>query len=315
MRERERPPAGPPADERADNDAATATDTEAPLLVAAYRHDVHKLRGRSHAAAADVVAGVRVNEPVPQGADRDAARLSRPEGEPTQTVPAHASPYRLSLLTGETDVTTPRDSDGDVGMERGLAGAALPLVTPTDPARLHAAWLTSRVAATYNESIYDPYTSLKYHTLLVAALLAAYRDGNEFADLYLAVTPGRSNADSDAVRDGWTAGDSERRGDAVRSADGVAPHETVLWTPPLALHVTPEPGDRPAVRLGKSPRRSFGRVWARLPAHPLPVDVERRWRLLDAQLRRVRAFSTALQYIEEFVAGRGAAPGDGGDAA
>jgi hypothetical protein len=33
---------------------------------------------------------------------------------------------------------------------------------------------------------------------------------------------------------------------------------------------------------------------------PLPVDAGRRWRVLDAQLRRVRSWSTALQFIEDY---------------
>ena len=79
-------------------------------MVAVYRHDVHKLRGRSHGAAADTYHGVPVNEQVPLHADRDGAQLSRPRGEPEQTVANHASPHRLSLLTGETAVDTTRQA-------------------------------------------------------------------------------------------------------------------------------------------------------------------------------------------------------------
>jgi len=69
-------------------------------LRVAYRHDVHKLRGRQHGTGREELAGVPVNDPVPLGADRDVALSSRPEGEPDQTVANHASPARLSLLTG-----------------------------------------------------------------------------------------------------------------------------------------------------------------------------------------------------------------------
>jgi len=64
--------------------------------------------------------------------------------------------------------------------------------------------------------------------------------------------------------------------------------------------VTGEPGDRPAARLGDEPTRCFADVWSHLPAHPFDVDGERRWRVLDAQLRRIRSWSAALQHIEEF---------------
>ena len=39
----------------------------------------------------------------------------------------------------------------------------------------------------FNESVYHPDTSLKYHTMLVVALLDNYRTGNEFPDLRLIV--------------------------------------------------------------------------------------------------------------------------------
>jgi len=95
---------------RASGDSEAVTDV-APML-AVYRHDVHKLRGRSHTAASERVAGVRVNETVPLGADRDAALLSRPDGEPEQTLDAHASPGRVSLLTGDVVMTGSVGADG-----------------------------------------------------------------------------------------------------------------------------------------------------------------------------------------------------------
>jgi len=265
-------------------------------MVAVYRHDVHKLRGRSHGAAADTYHGVSVNEQVPLHADRDGAQLSRPRGEPEQTVANHASPYRLSLLTGETAVDTER-------IRVAADGGFQDLVTPADPERLHARWLTSDVAAAFSESLYYPYTSLQYHTLLTAALLHSYRAGHAFEDLALVATaPDTTNADGGLTRDPETA----------VAAEGVEPHRTILWTPDIAFHVTATPGDRPAAGLGDQPARSFADTWSRLPDHPLDVDGERRWRILDAQLRRIRSWSAALQFIEEFTAALG--PVDSGDA-
>ena len=267
-------------------------------MVAVYRHDVHKLRGRSHEAAVDEWLGVAVNEPVPFGADGDAALLSRPSGEPERTVANHASPSRLSLVTG-----APVGSAGAVDTGGREVRA---LVASTDPERLHAAWLASRVAAGFNESVYYPYTSLKYHTLLVGALVAAYRDGYGFDDLFLAVTPGTGAelgaeaADSSEVVSVTGAGHSSR---VVES------FVTVLWSSAVAVHVTPEPGGWPAVRVGRRPSRSFGDVWGRVPEYPFDVDGERRWRVLDAQLRRIGSWSTALQFMED-VLGRGGRWGD-----
>jgi len=97
-------------DSAVEADSRDDASTRAEPMVAVYRHDVHKLRARPHASAADSYASVPVNETVPRDADRDAALLSRPAGEPEQTVANHESPYRrLSLLTtGETAATTER---------------------------------------------------------------------------------------------------------------------------------------------------------------------------------------------------------------
>lgn len=61
------------------------------VLIAAYRHDAHKLNGKSHDHAQDTFQGVPVNQPVPYGADDDASALSRPSGKPQQTVLTPAS--------------------------------------------------------------------------------------------------------------------------------------------------------------------------------------------------------------------------------
>ncbi|WP_302081078.1 hypothetical protein [Salinibaculum rarum] len=250
-------------------------ETEAPAMVAVYRHDVHKLRGRSHSSAAETVAGERVNEPVPRGADRDAALLSRPRGDPEQTLPAHESPFRLSLLSGEV-VTEEMSVDA-------FRDAVEDLVAIEDAEAAHAAWLGSDAAAVFNEAMYYPYTSLKYHVLLAAALLSNYRRGAAFDELSLVVD------DSDAA---------------------VTPHRTILEAGPVSLRVTADPGGRPAATLGSVPARSFADVWSRLPELPIGVDGQRLWRVLDAQLRRVRSWSAALQLIEDYVDAMNGAGGD-----
>jgi hypothetical protein len=80
------------------------------VMLAAYRHDAHKFTGESHNNAREQFAGVRVNQTVPEGADGDAAALSRPQQKQEQTVPTHDDHYRLSLLTGET--ATPETAAG-----------------------------------------------------------------------------------------------------------------------------------------------------------------------------------------------------------
>jgi hypothetical protein len=240
-----------------------------PSMVAAYRHDVHKLRGQTHAHAAKEFRGVPVNQDVPLSADAHAALLSRPRGKPAQTVPAHESPRRLPLLDGELDRVAGQVDD--------VADAVYDLVSIENAEALHEAWLDASVPALFSESRYYPFTSVKYHTLLAAALLDNYRAGHDFEDLYLAVS---EHGPEDPV---------------------VVPHRTVLTTPWFALHVTGEP-EHPAARIGDVPTRCFADVWARLPTVPFAVDEKRCWRVLDAQLRRIRSWSTALQYVEAFTA-------------
>ncbi|MFC4540814.1 hypothetical protein ACFO5R_02585 [Halosolutus amylolyticus] len=246
-------------------------------MVATYRHDVHKARSRSHEHAEDVFRGVRVNEDVPLGADHDAALLSRPRGKPERTLDAHESWFRVSLLTGEVVSTSGTVDDVDVALRE--------VIESDDAGALHEAWLSSDVPAMFNESPYYPYTSLKFHTLLVAALLDNYRAGFGFDELFLAVS----------LRD---------------AVPEVVPHRTVLSTAGFALYVTGDPAGRPAARLGSRPARSFADVWSRLPEFPFDVDASRRWRVLDAQLRRIRSWSVALQFIEEYVAALGPAVED-----
>lgn len=177
-------------------------------MLAVYRHDVHKLRGRSHAAAVEEVAGKIVNETVPRGADADAAMLSRPRGDQEQTLPAHESPFRLSLLTGET-VAAQASVDK-------FQDAVQDLVTIENPRAAHVTWLESDAAAMFNEAVQYPYTSLKYHVLVAAALLSNYRAGAAFDELSLVVDD---------------------------SKEAVTPYRTVLNTGPVSLRLTADPGD------------------------------------------------------------------------
>ncbi len=277
-----------------DTDTDSAESTAPDPLTRAYRHDTHKLFGRSHILAGEWYGDIRINEQVPLGADADAAMLSRPAASPDQTVANHATPHRLSLLTG-----SPPPGIDQLQIELpGLAVDIEYLLAPPNAERLHAEWLTDSVSAMINESVYYPYTSLKYHTLLVAALLDNYRAGHTFDELSLVATEGEPTAGAPASTSVEEALESE----AVR------PHRTVCWTPAATLHVTGKPGDRPATPIGEVPVRSFADAWARLPEHPLDTDGDRKARLLDAQLRRIRSWSTALQYIEDATRGLGPLP-------
>ena len=235
-------------------------------MVAVYRHDAHKMNGQSHEDAPETFAGVPVNQTVPHGADGDASALSRPGGQPEQTVANHETQYRLSLIDGESRYN-PQEFTRN-GVER----AVRELLTEDHPERMHRAWLDSTVVSAFTESVYYPYTSLKYHTLLVAALLDNYRESNEFADLRL----------------------------IVDDADEIVSHRTVYAGEAFALRIDADPRGQPSARLGSRPWRSWASVWNRLETHPLETAHDTWDMVLDANLRRIGAWSTALQYIEDF---------------
>nr|WP_276258002.1 hypothetical protein [Haloglomus sp. DT116] len=237
-------------------------------MLAVYRHDTHKFNGRTHDNALEEFAGVEVNQQVPCGADGDAAALSRPLEQREPVVPTHRSPYRLSLLTGNPVHETGETAGLNVAAE------VEDLITFSEADVAHEQWLQSDVAAMYNEAVAFPYTSLKYHTLLVAALLHHYRDGQGFGDLRL----------------------------VVDEAETIVPHRTVYAGEQFSLRIATDDG-RPSARFGSRLCRSWASTWNRLTDHPLRTD-EKKWDMtLDANLRRIRAWSTALQYIEDFQGG------------
>ena len=235
-------------------------------MVAVYRHDAHKMNGQPHDSAPETFAGVPVNQTVPHGADGDASALSRSSGEPEQTVENHKALYRLSLIEGESRY------DPQEFTRTGVESTLGELLSKNNPETMHRAWLDSTVVSAFTESVYYPYTSLKYHTLLVAALLDTYRDGHEFADLRL----------------------------VVDDADEIVPHRTVYTGEGFALRIDVNARSNSSARLGSRPWRSWASAWNRLGAHPLETAHDKYDMVLDANLRRIGAWSTALQYIEDF---------------
>ena len=235
-------------------------------MLAIYRHDAHKLNAQSHDNAPKTFAGVPVNQTVPHGADGDASALSRPSGQPEQTVENHETHYRLSLIEGES-----RHGPQQI-TRHGIESAVCDLLTEDDPETMHRVWLDSDIASVFTESVYYPYTSLKYHTLLVAALFDNYRDDTEFSNLHM----------------------------VVDDADEIVPHRTVYAGQEFALRIDENSIDQPSACLGDRPWRSWASVWNRLYEHPLRTAQDKYDMVLDANLRRIWGWSTALQYIEDF---------------
>jgi hypothetical protein len=234
-------------------------------MLQVYRHDAHKMRGRSHAAGSRTLAGVTVNENVPYGADGDAAALSRPNGKPEPTVDGHDTHYRLSLLTGRTRY------DPETFSLKAIEDDLTALLGVSDAEAMHRSWLRSDAVSGFNEATSYPYTSLKYHTLLVGALADLYRNGHTFDELHL----------------------------CVDAADAIVPYRTVFSNQDFSLRIDAAP-DGACARLGSRPWQSWSSVWSRLTEHPLDTANSKFDMTLDAELRRIQSWSTALQFIGDY---------------
>lgn len=237
-------------------------------MLAAYRHDIHKLRNVVHADATDEFASVPVNDQPAYGADAAASKMSRqPRAE--YVLPGHDSFHRRSVVTGR--LAHGRQSFSLHHYESSLRD----LVTIGDAVEMHRAWLDGRLPALFNEGAQFPYTSLKYHTLLVAALVDCHRSGLELDELGLQEVP----------------------------TDDPQPFRTVFRfvgdadLPPFRLDIG-EHSVGETAKLGHSPTRNFNDVWSRLPTHPFG-DGDRRGMVADSTLRHIRAWSTALQYLDD----------------
>lgn len=240
-------------------------------MLQVYRHDAHKMTGKSHDNGREEWFGVSVNSDVPYGADSDAAAMSRPNGKPEQVLHGHETHYRRSIVTGDTLY-----DEREFNLQT-YGGHLKDLLTTENPETMHRKWLTETVVSGFNESVYYPYTSLKYHTLLVGALVESYRSGHEYDDLGLWLTDGE-----------------------------VTPHRTVFSATgrdniaTFGLDIRPhERGE--SAKLSSYPMRNFASVWNRLPVHPWDTTDDQTVNWIDGQLRRLKAWSTALQYLETAV--------------
>lgn len=116
-----------------------------------------------------------------------------------------------------------------------------------------------------------PAHALKYHTLLVAPLLDNYCAGNEFVDLRLIADPARE----------------------------VIPFRTVFDGERFAFGSDIEADGRPSARLGSWMWRPWASAWNCVTALPLYTGHDKYDMALDANLRRMQSWTTALQYIED----------------
>ncbi len=183
-------------------------------------------------------------------ADRDAARMSR-------------HPRAKDDLTGEylsQSFLFSRDMTDRIRKEYSEYCQREYIDSADSPPELHMKLLNDKIVSNFNEITSMPYTSLKYHTLLVCALHWNYKQGRDFQDLYLHCITGVSKE----------------------------PCVTIFKYGDLRFVIN---NDSTGAKIG-APAAYFGQTIGRLYNIPLPE-------FLVDNLRRFRSWSTGLQYLED----------------
>jgi len=125
---------------------------------------------------------------------------------------------------------------------------------------LHTKLLNDKIVSNFNEITSMPFTSLKYHTLLVCVLHWNYKQGRDFKDLYLHYTTEMPKE----------------------------PYGTIFKYGDMHFIINNDPA---GAKIG-APAPYFGQTIGRLYHIPLPDY------LVD-NMRRFRSWSTGLQYFED----------------
>lgn len=241
------------------------------ILLDTFKHDEHKTRGAGHSSTR------RAGEPewnrdVKFGADKITASISRPhpssiKSRARELKDTENNHYRVSLLTrqriyeaGVFDITTEEEE-----LDR--------LFHISDPEKMLEEWLDSYTIAGFNESYFSPYTSLKYHTLITVSLVNNRLNDYEYDQLYLHLI-------KNGERDFYTIYDDKRITMKIAPMD-------LFDSDTSKIAFRKENG---TVEKGWM---HFGRTWARL------TDIFEVSKHLDACLRQMRSWSTALQFIED----------------
>lgn len=132
---------------------------------------------------------------------------------------------------------------------------------------LYNTLLKCNIVSNFNESPNLPYTSLKYHTTLVTNLTWNYLYDNDFSDLYLQFM---NIDDLDEI------------------------FNVVLICDDFCFTVQKLDKRFPYSALGNYPTMNFSSVMSRFRGK---IDINK---VLFSDLRRIKSWSTGLQYIEDF---------------
>lgn len=232
----------------------------------AIRHDFHKMKGKKH----------NKNNPqhvVPMGADGNAGDMSRlklkSKFNTNEEDADDVSNYRLSLIDG-TNLF-------EHGKRETLCEEIRREFRYTDsPADvLYKKLLLCKSFSMFNEDVDYPYTSLKYHTLLTANLYWNYLHGRQFKDLCFKII---NMDDVIDIFDVVYIDNNNNKCFTISVADKYKKYD--------ALAV-----------LGNKPTMNFGNLMGRLRCD---VYIEKQ---LFSNLRRIKSWSTGLQYFDDVCRG------------
>lgn len=236
---------------------------EQQILLDVLKHDEHKTRGRRHNSDC---------ESVPFGADKFSSFMSRKPSSPTgkrakRLEQAENNHYRISILTRERLYES---KVFDIGViDRELSS----IFSINNPKELHNQWLNNKILTGFNESYYMPYTSLKYHTLITTALVYNRLKNRDYSELYL-VLKNNGEVSYDTI---FNYGGLHLK---ITSLNEAAEGDGTSKIPTLD-------------RVPHKEKRNFSKVWSNLTKIK---DISKH---LDACLRQMNSWSTALQYIED----------------
>lgn len=232
------------------------------------RHDFHKTHGASHESSLKY-EGIKVSF----SADKVGGSMSRKfnnrrHNNQDGLSRSDDSHYRISLITKERTYQKGKTDWPNVKKE--VEG----LYTLKDVEKAHKAFLNSKTLTLYNEDYYNPYTSLKYHTLIVTALAHNLSNNIGYEKLFLHISPPTESTYTTIYQDDKLQLD-------------IAPEKLKS----MGLTKIPFKIDNGSIQDGYM---WFGKSWGKLSAHT-GVD-----KYLDSQLRRIGSWSTALQLIEDW---------------
>lgn len=219
----------------------------------AIRHDLHKIHGRKHTD----------DKKLSTAADKDASKMSR-KRLGTVVFGDDVNNYRCSLIDGKLLF-----QHGQGNRDRLLVSIEQKYMNDNDTSEIiYRNLLKCELLSIFNESPDLPITSLKYHTILTAALHYNYMKKHSFKELYFGIM---NLSDIEEIFEVIYCDENNGKCFVIRASADKMEAFTQLGVPKM----------------------NFGDAMSRLGNE---VYIEKS---LYANLRRIKAWSTGLQFYED----------------